>query len=270
MDLPRDRIGPYRLTRRIGSGGIGDVFAAVHEHMAQEVALKVLSPESASDPQLVARFLQEARALTSLHHPSVVRALHCDKLPDGTAFLAMEYLEGVTLRRWLKDQNSAVPLETALFVAREIADAMVEVHGRGIVHRDLKPENVMLVADAGSPIGHRIKLLDFGIAKVPPAPGEAQANTHVQTGAPTFLGTATYMAPEQCRNVAEVTDRADVYSLGVVLFELISGRPPFDSSEPVELMAMHMHVQPPHLEAVAQHVPPALGAFVSSMLEKAS
>jgi serine/threonine protein kinase len=223
MELPCDRIGPYRLTRRIGSGGIGQVFAAVHERMDQEVALKILSPESAADPQLVARFLQEARALAGLQHAGVVRALHCDRLPDGTAFLAMEYLDGETLRQWSKRQEGPVPLEAALFIAREIADAMVEVHGKGIVHRDLKPENIMLVADAGSPIGHRVKLLDFGIAKVPRPVDEAHADTRVQTGAPTLLGTATYMAPEQCRNVADVTDRADVYALGAVLFELLTG-----------------------------------------------
>lgn len=180
----------------------------------------------------------------------------------------MEYLDGVTLRQWLTHRDSPVPLEAALFIAREIADAMVEVHGRRIVHRDLKPENIMLVPDDGSPAGHRIKLLDFGVSKVPPIPGQEHANTRVQTGAPVVLGTAAYMAPEQCRNVAEVTDRADVYSLGAVLFELITGKRPFDASEPVELMSMHMHVEPPHLEQIAHGVPPALGAFVSSMMAK--
>jgi eukaryotic-like serine/threonine-protein kinase len=268
MDLPCERIGPYRLTRWIGSGGIGHVFAAVHEQMDQEVALKLLSQESASDPELVARFVQEARALAGLQHPGVVRALYCDRLTDGTAYLAMEYLEGATLRQWLTRREGPAHLDAALFIVREIADAMIEVHDRGIVHRDLKPENIMLIADVNSPIGHRVKLLDFGVAKVPHRTGEGQVNTHVQTGLPAFLGTAAYMAPEQCRNVAEVTDRTDVYSLGLILFELITGNPPFESDEPVELMSMHMQVEPPHLEQVAPDVSPALGAFVSSMIAK--
>ncbi|WP_437635834.1 protein kinase domain-containing protein [Sorangium sp. So ce854] len=136
MDLPADRIGPYRLLRPIGRGGVGRVFAAVHQHMGQEVALKLLSEESAGDPRRVARFLQESRALAQLHHPGIVRVLHCDKLEDGTAYLVMEYLEGSTLRAWIQRQDGPAPLDAALGICRQIADAMVEVHARGIVPLD--------------------------------------------------------------------------------------------------------------------------------------
>ncbi|WP_437876878.1 nSTAND1 domain-containing NTPase [Sorangium sp. So ce513] len=269
MDLPVDRIGPYRLLRPIGRGGVGRVFAAVHQHMGQEVALKLLSEESAEDPRRVARFLQESRALAQLDHPGIVRVLHCDKLEDGTAYLVMEYLEGRTLRAWIQRQNGPAPLDAALGICRQIADAMVEVHARGIVHRDLKPENVLLVPDEASPLGLRPKIVDFGVAKMPPPASEERADTHVQTAAHDFLGTSAYMAPEQCKNTAEVTDRADVYALGVVLFELIAGRRPFASSDDVELLYHHVHAEPPHLDELVPSVPPALSTFVSSMLAKA-
>ncbi|WP_437485768.1 protein kinase [Sorangium sp. So ce1014] len=269
MDLPDDRFGPYRLLRPIGRGGAGRVFLAVHQHMGQEVALKVLSQESAGDPQLVARFVQESRALAQIHHPGVVRIHNCDKHEDGIAYLVMEFLDGATLRAWMQRQDGPAPLDAALAICRQLADAMVEVHARQIVHRDLKPENVLLVPDGASPLGLQPKIVDFGIAKMPPPAGEERADTHVQTAAHNFLGTSAYMAPEQCKNAAEVTDRADVYALGVVLFELIAGRPPFVSTEDVELLYYHVHAEPPHLEELVPTVPPPLSAFVASMLAKA-
>ncbi|WP_437762047.1 serine/threonine-protein kinase [Sorangium sp. So ce281] len=268
MDLPGDRFGPYRLLQPIGSGGAGRVFLAVHQHMGQEVALKVLSHESAGDPQLAARFVQESRALAQLRHPGIVRVHNCDRREDGAAYLVMEYLDGTTLRAWVQRQDGPAPLDAALAIGRQLADAMSEVHAKGIVHRDLKPENVLLVPDEAAPLGLQPKILDFGIAKVPPASDE-RGDTHVQTAAHNFLGTSAYMAPEQCRNAAEVTDRADVYALGVVLFELIAGRPPFVSTDDVELLYHHVHQEPPHLDELVPTVPPALSAFVSSMLAKA-
>ncbi|WP_437953755.1 protein kinase [Sorangium sp. So ce296] len=269
MDLSGDRFGPYRLLRPIGSGGAGRVFSAIHQHMGQEVALKILSRESAEDPQMAARFIQESRALAQLHHPGIVRVHNCDKREDGTAYLVMEFLQGTTLRSWMQQQNGPAPLDAALAICRQIADAMVEVHAKGIVHRDLKPENVILVPDESAPLGLQPKILDFGIAKVPLPANEERADTHVQTAAHNFLGTSAYMAPEQCKNAAEVTDRADVYALGVVLFELVAGRPPFVSTDDVELLYLHVHAEPPYLHELVPTVPPALSTFVSSMLAKA-
>ncbi len=247
---------------------MGQVFAAVHERMEQEVALKLLSPDAARDPQLVARFLQEARALARLQHPGVVRVHHCDRLDDGTVYLAMERLEGLSLRDWMRRQPGPAPLEDSLAIGRQIAEVMVDIHAKGIVHRDLKPENVFLCPDESTAPGFRIKLLDFGIAKVPPAAAGAHVDTQVQTVAPIFLGTAAYMAPEQCRNAAEVDGRADVYALGVLLFELIAGHPPFVSDEPIELISLHLQMDPPPLQAVVPQLPGALSAFVASMLAK--
>jgi serine/threonine protein kinase/tetratricopeptide (TPR) repeat protein len=268
MALPGEHFGPYRLRQLIGSGGMGQVFAAVHERMEQEVALKLLSPAAAQDRQLVARFIQEARALAQLRHPGVVRVFNCDRLDDGTVYLAMERLEGTSLRDWMRSQVGPASLEESLAIGRQIADAMADVHSKGIVHRDLKPENIFLCPDSSIDFGYRTRILDFGIAKVPAAVSGVRDDTQVQTVAPIFIGTATYMAPEQCRNASEVDGRADVYALGVLLFELLAGQPPFVSDEPIEVISMHLHVEPPPLRDFAPELPGALSAFISSMLAK--
>ncbi|XXY18474.1 serine/threonine-protein kinase [Sorangium sp. So ce216] len=268
MELPSETIGPYRLLRPIARGGIGRVFAAVHQHMHQEVALKLLSLESAGDPQMVARFFQESRALSQLQHPGIVRVHNCDTREDGTPYLVMEYLEGPTLRTWIQRQNGPAPLGAALAICRHIADAMVEVHAKGIVHRDLKPENVILVQDEAAPLGLQPKVVDFGIAKMPAPTCEDRADTHVRTAAYNILGTSAYMAPEQWKNPTAVTDRADVYALGVVLFELIAGRPPFVEKDDVALLYGHVYAEPRHLRELVPTVPPALSTFVASMLAK--
>lgn len=247
---------------------MGQVFAAVHERMEREVALKILSPDVASDPQVVARFIQEARILAQLEHPGVVRILGCETLGDGTTYLAMERVDGISLREWIQRRRAPAPLDEAAEIAEQIAEVMADVHAKGVIHRDLKPDNVMLLPDEGRSSGHRVKLLDFGVAKAPPAADAARVDTQVQTMAPILLGTATYMAPEQCRNAAAVTDRADVYALGVLLFELLAGRPPFISDEPVDILAMHVRVDPPSLRELRPEVPAAFAAFLSSMLAK--
>ncbi|MFP2925009.1 protein kinase domain-containing protein [Pyxidicoccus sp. 3LG] len=259
-------VGPYRLLHLLGSGGMGQVFAAVHEGMGQQVALKLLLPSAAEDPQLIARFLQEARALAQFEHPGVVRVLHCDRLGD-TAFLAMEHLQGLSLRDWMRRQSGPAPLQASLALCAQIADVMVDVHARGIVHRDLKPENVFLCPDETVAPGYRIKLLDFGIAKLPPGVDGA-LHTQVHTHEATFMGTYLYMAPEQLRSAATVTGAADVYALGALLFELLAGRTPFASDEPVEVISAHLQSEPPPLKQLAPAVPGALSAFVASMLAK--
>jgi eukaryotic-like serine/threonine-protein kinase len=267
-ELPSDALGPYRLLRPIGKGGIGQVFAAVHEHLGRPVALKVLWPDSAEAPQLVARFLQEGRTLEQLRHPGIVRVYDCAKLENGTAYLAMEHLQGDTLRVWMHQKSAPASLEAALAITFQIAEAMVEVHEKGIVHRDLKPENVILTPDDTATLGFRPTVVDFGIAKVPPSRDDEQGDTHVKTAAYDVLGTPAYMAPEQCKNVLAVTDRADVYALGCVLFELIAGKPPFESTDKVELVYHHVKSTPPQLRERVPAVPPLLSAFVASMLAK--
>ncbi len=258
-------IGPYRLLHLLGRGGMGEVFAAVHEQMGQRVALKRLLPTG--DPQLVARFLQEARALARLEHPGVVRIHHCDRVGD-TAFLAMELLEGLSLREWMQRHPGPVPLPTALGFCGQIAAVMADVHARGIVHRDLKPENVFLCPDEAAALGHRVKLLDFGLAKLPPAEEEELSTTQVHTHESTFLGTYIYMAPEQLRSAATVDGHADVYALGVLLFEMLAGRTPFVADDPLEIISSHLREEPPSLKQWVPALPGALSAFVASMLAK--
>ncbi|HZH74925.1 MAG TPA: protein kinase, partial [Archangium sp.] len=261
-------MGPYQLKRLVGRGGMAEVFAAVREGSEQEVALKLLLPETAGDPQRVARFLQEGRALKRLQHPGIVRVLDCGKLDEGTVFLEMELLQGMSLRERMRRDSPPLPQDEALRLAWRISQVMVEVHDEKIVHRDLKPENVLLCHDEQSPSGYRLKLLDFGIAKVPSSMMGNQIDTHVQTQAPAILGTMTYMAPEQLQNPALVDGQADVYSLGVMLFELLAGKPPFHSDEPSAVLAMHLQQEPPSLRELTPTAPRALCAFIASMLAK--
>jgi len=268
MERAGTGVGPYQLRRLVGRGGMAEVFAAVREGAEREVALKLLLPEAARDPQLVARFLQEGRILQRLQHPGIVRVLDCGKLDAGTVFLEMELLQGMSLRERMRCEAGSLPQDEALRLAWRISQAMVEVHAEKIVHRDLKPENVFLCHEEGSPSNYQVKLLDFGIAKVPSSGMGNHVDTHVQTQAPAILGTTTYMAPEQFQNPALVDGRADVYALGVLLFELLAGKPPFDSDKPTAVLAMHMQHEPPSLRELVPTAPRALCAFVSAMLAK--
>lgn len=267
LSAPSSQVGSYRLLKLRGSGGMGEVFEAVNEHTGQRVALKLLSRAVTREPQVVARFLNEARALVSLDLPDVVRAFHCEKLADQV-YLVMELLEGLSLREWMERHSGLVPRESALALCAQVARVMAEIHVRGIIHRDLKPENVFLCTDASAALGYRVKLLDFGIAKVPPFGDDGLAATQVHTHEHAFIGTYHYMAPEQLRNASSVGGAADVYSLGVMLFELLSGRRPFVSDEMVEVISAHMSEQAPLLGQLVPSTPGALSTFVASMLAK--
>ncbi|GAB4558616.1 MAG: hypothetical protein Tsb0020_03770 [Haliangiales bacterium] len=265
-------VGPYRLLEEIGRGGMSRVFAAAHERMARTVALKLLSPEKRTNPEIAARFLREARALAQLDHPHIVRILHSDRLTqqdtDDAVYLAMEMLEGVSLRAWLAQHPGPCELSFVRDIVAQIAAAMVAVHDAEIVHRDLKPDNIFLLTDPQRPSGYHVKVLDFGIAKIAPDSASNSLDTRLETQRPSFMGTAAYMSPEQCRDVAAVDAATDVYALGVMLFELLTGELPFAAQESIDVITMHVREPAPSAHQRRPEIPLSLDILVASMLAK--
>jgi len=256
-------IGQYRVTGVIGQGGMGAVYGAEHTLLGRPAAIKILLPELSRKQDVVQRFFNEARAATAIRHPGIVEIYDFGWTADGAAFIVMERLDGETLGG--RSARGRMRWQAALGVARQIAGALSAAHGKGIVHRDLKPDNVFLVLDPEVPGGERIKLLDFGIAKLA---GESSPNVHANaTRTGVVLGTPTYMAPEQCRGVA-VDHRVDVYALGCVVFELCCGRPPFVGEGAGDVLAAHIHLPPPRLAELGVDAPPAVEQLVGRLLAK--
>ena len=253
--------GSYRLLRLIGEGGMGAVYAAEHVLLGRSAAVKVLLPEHSSNQQIVTRFFNEARAATAIRHAGIVEIFDFGYAPDGTAYIAMALLDGESLGDRMK--RGTIAAAPALAIARQIAGALAAAHDAGIVHRDLKPDNVFVVPDDEVVGGERIKLLDFGIAKLA-QDGAAHAKT--STGA--VLGTPTYMAPEQCRGVA-IDHRVDLYALGCILFEMLTGRPPFVGEGVGNVLTGHIHVAPPPLRSMAPATSLELERLVAQLLAKA-
>lgn len=259
--------GRYRIEAELGVGGMGAVYRAEHTLMRKRVAIKVLHPEMTRLPEVVARFEREAMAAAHIEHPNVAAATDFGKLDDGSFFLVLEFVEGESLRDVIHE--SALPAHRAVHIARQIAAALVRAHGLGIVHRDLKPENVMLVERDNDQ--SFVKVLDFGIAKVPIAQFEkrepGQHKTLTRMGM--VYGTPEYMAPEQALG-QEVDARADLYALGVIMFEMLVGRRPFESDNPVTLLGMQVTKAPPPFSEIAPELPiPAeVEALVMELLEK--
>jgi eukaryotic-like serine/threonine-protein kinase len=254
-------IGQYRVTDILGEGGMGVVYAARHTLLGRPAAVKLLLPELSSKQELVQRFFNEARAATAIQHPGIVEIYDFGWTEEGAGFIVMELLQGETLRT--RRKQGWMPWPAALAVTRQIAGALGAAHAKGIVHRDLKPDNIFLVPDPEVPGGERIKLLDFGVAKLVDSPSD-----HHKTRTGAVIGTPTYMAPEQCRGI-EVDARADLYALGCILFELCSGRPPFEGVGVGDLLAAHIHVPPPALDSLMDGIPHEVEALLQRLLAKA-
>src|SRR5262245_5056408 len=220
---------------------MGAVYAATHTGIGRPVAIKVLHADQAADAEITRRFLDEARAVNLIRHPNIVDIYDVGQLPDRSPYLVMEYLEGQPMAARMRWSGGRLGHATLRF-ARQIASALAAAHARGIVHRDLKPDNVMIVGDPEMPAGERAKVLDFGIAKLGPA--ARSAGDLARTARATIMGTPMYMAPEQCRGAEAVDDRADVYALGVILYQLLAGKPPFLARTLPELLGMHQFVAP--------------------------
>ena len=235
-------LGNYRIIDLLSRGGMGSVYRAQHELLGRPAAIKLLRPDLTANDELVQRFFNEARAATAIRHPGIVEVYDFGYTEEGHAYLVMEFLDGEPLSRALAARGRFSELEAAS-IARSIASALKAAHAKGIIHRDLKPDNVFLVPD---PDGReaRVKVLDFGIAKLA-NPGTSDGQRRTQTGV--LMGTPRYMAPEQAREAGTIDHRADLYSLGCILYELLVGQPPFVAEGAGEIIAMQLfsEVEPP-------------------------
>jgi tRNA A-37 threonylcarbamoyl transferase component Bud32 len=230
--------GRYRIGEQIGEGGMGVVYKALHVTLNKTLALKVLRGEMAKDPEVVQRFIQEAQAATSIGHENIIDISDFGRLADGTVYFVMEYLNGNPLNQMIK-RGGSIPVADAVAIIRQIASALGAAHLRGIVHRDLKPDNVYVVTRGEQ--STYVKVLDFGIAKVGGA-----SNKLTRTGM--VFGTPHYMSPEQAAGQS-VDARTDIYALGVIMYEMFTGRVPFDADTFMAVLTKHMFEQPAPMNA---------------------
>src|SRR5256886_296774 len=256
---PGTRLGRYEIRAHIGTGGMGEIYLAQDVELERILALKILPAEFASDPSRMRRFIQEARAASGLNHPNILTIYEINH--EGTTpFIATEFIDGLTLRKRIK--GGAVPVMEALDTAIQIASALDAAHRAGIVHRDVKPENVMLRKDG------YVKVLDFGLAR-PTEQHEVgtEAATLVNTEIGMIVGTASYMSPEQARG-QRVDARSDIFSLGMVIYEMLAGRSPFIGATNTDIVASILKEDPPRLTDLSPDIPPEFERVVNRALTK--
>lgn len=258
--------GNYRAVRKLGEGGMGVVYEAEHQKIGHRAAVKILKRELALDEEYAQRFLNEARAVNIIRHPGLVEIFDYGKLPDGTLFYVMEFLQGASLASRMEDKPGGWPAETVVELGLQVAKAIGEAHVKGVVHRDLKPENFMLVKDPVRAGEERLKVLDFGIAKLtvntPPESGVSTDKTQMQTLVGSMMGTPRFMAPEQWGQAESVDGRADVFALGVTLYALLAGKHPYEGSS-MSLLTR----QPVPIAKAAPKSPPRLAMLVDRMIQ---
>ncbi|HEX3474170.1 MAG TPA: serine/threonine-protein kinase, partial [Kofleriaceae bacterium] len=257
----RSRVGKYELCTRLARGAFGVVYTARDPSLDRTVAIKVLRLHHRANQEIVQRFLQEARTTARVAHPGIV-TIHdfgiVETRRGSTAFIAMELLSGESLSRRLAREGRIAPT-AACEIVRQVASALAAAHHVHVLHRDLKPDNIFLVPDPAMPSGERVKVLDFGLAKLG-ATGHTQAQV--------VFGTPRYISPEQSRSATQIDHRSDIYSLGCILFELVTGCTPFDG-DPRQLIERHQRATPLRAAALAPEVPPVLDELIADMLAKA-
>jgi serine/threonine-protein kinase len=250
----------YRIEELINEGGMGAVYRGTHILMDKTVAVKVLHPALAADDKIVARFSREARAASRISHPHALSVTDFGESDNGVVFLVMEYLNGETLKEVIHSEGP-MPLPRVVEIIRQICGALEAAHTEGVVHRDLKSDNIMLL-DVGG--GDWAKVLDFGIAKITEKVGQDPALT-----APNLIiGTPQYMSPEQCSQAAEIDSRSDIYSLGVILYEMMVGHVPFTGESPTAIMMKHLQEPPPSVLEERKDLPAAVGRVVTRAMAK--
>jgi len=258
------RLGPYEIVAAIGAGGMGEVYKARDSRLDRTVAIKVLSQSLATDPSFHSRFERETKAVAALSHPNIV-AIHDVGSENGVVFAVMELLDGTTLRERLTAHGPhGLPLQKALDIALQVARGLSAAHDKGLVHRDIKPENLFITSDG------RAKILDFGLAKQPIGGGPAATVTPtlpLATTPGTMLGTVGYLAPEQARGYA-IDQRADIFGLGAVLYEMLSGQRAFPGDTPADTISAILNLDPPDLSEIEPTVSPGLDRIVRRCLEK--
>ena len=254
-----DRFGHYQIHALLGAGGMGEVYRATDTRLGRDIALKILPSEVAADSQRISRFHREARAVAALNHPNIVTIFSVDE-SDGVHFLTMELVDGRPLDQVIPTEG--FPAERVIELAVPLAQAIAAAHDKGLVHRDLKPANIMLTADG------RVKVLDFGLAKDlrPVRQEDETATSFGRTQQGVVVGTPLYMSPEQISGAA-VDHRTDIFSFGIILYEMLTGRRPFHGASAVELAASILRDSPPKVSKAG--VPAALVALIDWCLAKA-
>jgi serine/threonine-protein kinase len=260
---PGTNVGGYLIESELGFGGMGVVYAATHPVIGKRAAIKVLKPELSKTPAAVERFVMEARAVNQIGHPNIVDIFAFGALPDGRSYYVMDLLSGESLRRRLK--RGPLHVSEAVSIIDEVASALMAAHDKGIIHRDLKPDNIFMVTIPGR--WPEVKLLDWGLLKLTSAQSSVSSGKY-RTLAGSVMGTPVYMSPEQARASDQVDFRTDIYALGVMAYELLSGVVPFKKGSSIDTLLAHQDEPVPSLQQKCPALPDELVQLIEAMLSK--
>ena len=261
--VPGRQFGNYQIVRQIGEGGFAEVYEVENPLLQRRAAIKVLHAQLNQDPALVRRFLNEARAASAIHHPNIIEVFDAGITPEGQPYILMEFLDGESLQRFIASRGR-LPLSIVQEITRQACSALAAAHAANIVHRDLKPENLFVLQNPASPKDLHVKVLDFGIAKVK----HKDSKGATQTRSGVIMGSPAYMSPEQCRDSSDVDHRTDIYSMGVIVYEMLAGAPPFACESAVEMMVLQMSAAPSALRLRVPDAPEYVEQAVMRALAK--